>query len=118
MIDDKYIEEMLKFNQGTSLITLWLWAKNYPSFNGDLTQAKEGFFYMAERLMRQGILRLASQGSFLNGSIDQQLKTFRDVWPEDYDENVEAKDIDNMWWYLFAPAGAVWIYPDGVEVWT
>ncbi|HHT7696964.1 TPA: DUF596 domain-containing protein [Pasteurella multocida] len=27
-------------------------------------------------------------------------------------------DIDNIWWHVYAPAGAVWIWEDGYEDWT
>ncbi|MDL9998626.1 DUF596 domain-containing protein [Variovorax sp. J22P240] len=118
MIDEKYIEELLEFNDGSSLVALWLWARKYPKFNGDLGKAKEGLFFLAENLMHKGILRLANNENFLSGSIDDQLNMFRAAWPKEYDEKTEEKDIDNLWWYLFAPAGAVWIYSDGSEVWT
>lgn len=118
MFDENYIKDLLTRNKGTSLVSLWLWAKNYPAFEGNLDLAKEGFFFLAERFMGEGILKLARNGEFLSGTIEEQLKLFRETWPKDYDENIEEKDIDNLWWLLFAPAGAVWIYPDGYEAWT
>lgn len=118
MIDDSYVEKLLKCNKGSSLVALWLWAKNYPEFNGDLEKAKEGFFFLAENLMRRGVLKLAHDGKFLSGSIENQLDVIENAWPDEYDEKVEEKDIDNLWWHVIAPAGAVWIYPDGDEAWT
>lgn len=118
MIDDTYIKELLEYNKGTSLIALWLWAKKYPPFHGDLDMAKKGFFYIARKLMEDGILKLASDGIFWTGSAEDQLKRFEESWPKEYDSKVEEKDIDNLWWYIFAPAGAVWVYPESELVWT
>ena len=118
MLNEEYIKSLLICNKGTSLLSLWLWSKNYPEFKGDLAMAKEGFFYLARKFMSEGILRLAHDGEFLSGTIEEQLQLFRNSWPKDYDENIEEKDIDNLWWPLFSPAGAVWIYPDGYQAWT
>ena len=118
MIKQEYIDEMLKWNMGSSLCSLWLWSRNYPDFSGNLNEAKKGFFFLAEKLMREGVLKLAHEGKFLDGSIGEQLDGFRRVWPEKYDATKEEEDIDNLWWALYAPAGAVWVYPDGEEVWT
>jgi hypothetical protein len=118
MFDSAYVDDLLLHNKGSSLVTLWLWSKNYPPFNGNLAAAKNGFFYLAERFMREGILKLGHGGIFLPGTIEDQLRRFQDAWPEEYDENVEEKDIDNLWWLVYAPAGAVWIYPDGYEEWA
>lgn len=118
MIDEKYIAEVVRWDMGHSISALWDWSRKYPPFKGDLSLSKKGFFYLVEHFMREGILKLGHQGEFLPGSIEEQLQYFEASWPADYDENVEEKDIDNLWWLLFAPAGAVWIYPDGHEVWT
>jgi hypothetical protein len=118
MFEEKYIEQILYWDKGHGLDALWEWSKKYPIFRGDLNMAKEGFFYLVERFMSEGILRLASHGIFWEGSIEEQLKRFEEAWPKEYDSTVEEKDIDHMWWYICAPAGAVWIYPDGSEEWT
>ncbi|RZL68575.1 MAG: DUF596 domain-containing protein [Variovorax sp.] len=118
MFSDVYIERFLKEQRGTSLVSLWLWSKTYPPFFGDLEKAKQGFFFLAQKLMSQGQLKLARDGVFMEGSIEAQLQLFKDAWPCQYDENVDKLDIDNLWWLLYAPAGAVWIYPDGYQQWT
>lgn len=118
MFDEDCIKELLLHNKGTSLVSLWLWAKGHLKFKGDLELAKQGFFYLAAKFMDEGILKLARDGKFLSGTTEEQLDQFREAWPKDCDENVEEKDIDNLWWLLFAPAGAVWIYSDGFQAWT
>jgi hypothetical protein len=118
MIEEDYIQQVLCWDKGHSISALWEWSKKYPPFQGDLDLAKKGFFYLAERFMRDGVLRLASEGVFWEGSIEEQLERFEKVWPKEYDSNIEEKDIDYWWWYLCVPAGAVWVYPNGKLAWT
>ncbi|RYG55818.1 DUF596 domain-containing protein [bacterium] len=118
MFEEKYTQNILRCDMGHSIAALWDWSRDYPPFAGDLDLAKKGFFYLAERFMRQGILKLANNGIIWEGCIEDQLKRFEATWPKEYDKNDEEKDIDNLWWYTFAPDGAVWVYPDGNLVWT
>ncbi|WP_369804645.1 DUF596 domain-containing protein [Cupriavidus sp. YR651] len=53
---------------------------------------------------------------FLTGGIQDQLDLLRSSWPEEPNED----DLDGfgLWLLTEAPAGVVWINPDGSEVWT
>ena len=44
MIDNAYVEDVLLYNKGFSLVGLWLASKKYPPFKGDLNLSKKGFF--------------------------------------------------------------------------
>lgn len=118
MFDRNYIEDFLFWDKGSSLFALWIASRDYPIFEGNLDLAKNGFFFLLERFMRDGMLKLARDSVFWEGSIEDQLKRFEEAWPEEYDDTVEEKDINGLWWYVFAPAGAVWVYSDGKLVWT
>ncbi|MDH2924994.1 hypothetical protein EV693_102223 [Nicoletella semolina] len=84
----------------------------------DNPEVKEMFLEFMGDLIRIGELKLASQGKFLEGTIEEQIDLFRQAWPEEYDDNDPEKDIDHLWWLIGAPAGAVWIWEDGFEEWT
>lgn len=119
-LTDESIKEVIKFSYGLSLGSIWHNLRGRASAHeeDDLKQCKEAFFYIAEQLITEGKLKLADSGRFLEGSITEQLQQFRDVWPEEIDKTVMEKDIDNLWWLVAAPAGAVWIKDDGDEIWA
>lgn len=95
---------------------------SFQSVFGDIyktPEIKELFLDFLVKLIKMGELKLAdSNGNFLNGTPEEQIDLFRQVWPDEYDPNIPEKDIDYLWWWVMAPAGAVWIYPDGFEEWT
>lgn len=81
-------------------------------------EIKEMFLEFMTKIVESGELRLALKGKYLEGTPQEQIDKFRQAWPESYDKNDPDKDIDLLWWFCQAPAGAVWIYPDGYEEWT
>lgn len=94
---------------------------NFQGLYGDIyenPQVKEMFLEFVEHLIKNGEIRLAICGKFLSRTPGEQVDLFRQAWPQKYDRNIPELDIDNLWWLVAAPAGAVWIYPDGTEVWT
>lgn len=74
------------------------------------------FFSLMERLMLEGNIRLAHDGLFLVGTIQDQLSLLKEAWPEEPGED----DLDGfgLWFITEAPAGVVWIDSDGKEFWT
>ncbi|ATF75041.1 DUF596 domain-containing protein [Pasteurella multocida] len=84
----------------------------------DKPEIKEMFLELMADLMKTGELKLATKGKFLEGSIEEQIDVFRQAWPDHYDDKELEYDIDNIWWHVYAPAGAVWIWEDGYEDWT
>ena len=79
---------------------------------------KEMFLGFMLELIRKGELKLARSDHFLKGTPEEQINLFRQVWPNEYDENIPEKDINYFWWSDIAPAGAVWLFSDGLEIWT
>lgn len=76
----------------------------------------EIFFFLIEWLMSEGHLKLAHDGVFLQGCIQDQLAALKGAWPDNPGED----DLDGfgLWFLTEAPAGAVWIDSDGKEFWT
>ena len=94
---------------------------NFQKKYGDIykkPEIKDMFLDFIISLIKRGYLKLAYNGNYLKGSPEEQVEILRINWPDEYDPDIPEKDIDNLWWIVAAPAGAVWIYPDGTEVWT
>lgn len=74
------------------------------------------FFSLMGRLMSEGNIRLAHNGNFLTGTIQDQLGFIKNSWPNKPDRD----DLDGfgLWFITEAPAGVVWIDSCGKEVWT
>lgn len=83
---------------------------------------KEIFFYILRMLMSDGRLRLAKNGQFLVGSIDEQLEKLKKVFPESEESQKGIGGISTWFFMDQCPAGAVWVYQleDGKEYleWT
>lgn len=116
MIDENTYVDIVTSSQGHYLD--WVWT-GVQSWFPDLAFERRAatFFYILDRLMREGRLRLAKHGKFLEGSIDEQIRRFRDAFPSS-DEEVDMGGA-GVWFFTEAcPGGAVWIFEDGTEVWT
>lgn len=80
---------------------------------------KETFFAILTRLLNEKKIKLAANGLFLSGTIEQQVHILESAWPP-YPNDDEDDDLDEygMWFLVKAPAGVVWLAPDGKELWT
>ena len=80
---------------------------------------KEVFFVLLTRLLNEGKIKLATNGIFLSDTVEQQIQTLKTAWPA-YPFEDESDDLDEygMWFLVKAPAGVVWLTPDGKELWT
>ncbi|GJH43407.1 DUF596 domain-containing protein [Pasteurella canis] len=111
-------KRIVENNRGLTLIGMF---SSFQVCFGDIRdkpEIKEMFLELMADLMKTGELKLATQGKFLEGSIEEQIDLFRQAWPDHYDDKELEYDIDNTWWITYAPAGAVWIWEDGYEEWT
>ena len=80
---------------------------------------KEIFFVLLTRLLNEKKIKLAENGIFLSGTVEQQIQVLQAAWPP-YPSEDEDDDLDEygMWFLVKAPAGVVWLTPDGGELWT
>ncbi len=110
--------EILNYSKGSPLFSLF---NQYQAIMGDIyekPEIKEMFLSFMTELIKDGELKLAKHSKFLEGSPEEQVDLFRKAWPKSYSKDEPDKDIDLLWWICVAPAGAVWLYPDGWEEWT
>lgn len=45
--------------------------------------------------------------------LEYQIDYISRSFPDEYDENIPEKDIDNLWWYVGCPVDIGWLQPDG-----
>ena len=74
------------------------------------------FISLLECFILAGDIKLACDGTFLSGSIPDQLNILKAAWPKEPGED----DLDGFgfWFLAEAPAGIVWIDSDGKEFWA
>ncbi|MFB2538657.1 MULTISPECIES: DUF596 domain-containing protein [unclassified Acinetobacter] len=98
-------------------ISLWTYIDNGEQFKpfgdtADFEFVKQVFFDVIGYAMQQGWLRLAKNGVFLTGSIDEQIQLFKDKFPKSKMDTLEKDPIHfDIWFFADScPAGAVWVY--------
>ncbi|MFS2225175.1 DUF596 domain-containing protein [Pantoea sp. B65] len=105
---------------GLSLGAIWqhiqVECRNTPA---SLALRKEIFFGLLQRLLNTGMARLARDGTYLTGTVEQQLQLLTHCWPQPgSDDELDDLDETGVWFLANAPAGLVWVTPDGQEIWT
>ena len=122
-IDDAIYERTIQEVEGSTADALWLTTKwHYKELTYE--ERKQFFLSVMYRLMKEGRLKLAFQGKFLEGTIEEQVALYSERWPKneaDLDEvdfeftqdHTTGKLID--FWPL---CGFVWFYEDGFIEWT
>ncbi|MFK3703477.1 DUF596 domain-containing protein [Klebsiella sp. NPDC088457] len=121
MLTENQYEERKITLEGMSIGAVWgasrpdefVGEKHYP-----FQKQKDTFFWLLNRLMREGRVRLASNGKYLEGSIDEQISLYRENFPKNQEE-MEEDAFDGFWFLTEkCPGGIVWIHDNGYEDWT
>lgn len=120
MNQDAICRQVIHSAFGLSLGAIWqhldIECRTIPD-NGELRKAL--FFVVLQQLFNTGQIRLACNGAFLAGTLEEQLQHLNDVWPQPgSDDELDDLDETGLWFLAKAPAGLVWITPEGQEVWT
>lgn len=120
LTEEQYQERKL-FLRGASTTMLWrnIHPDSVDGFNVlTYDEEKNIYIWFVEKLMRDGEIKLARRGKFLEGSIDEQVEIFLSVFPEN--EKSMNDDAFDGFWFLSdkCPAGIVWIEEDGSFDWT
>ncbi|MGX9867181.1 DUF596 domain-containing protein [Enterobacter mori] len=114
-LSDKEYNELVDVAEGHPLRSAMRYSipENAPAdFSFD--DRREIFLWALTRLLKEGRLRLAKHGQFLDGTIEEQVELFREALPR-----TEAELDDGIWFFdEECPAGAVWVEPDGSLYWT
>lgn len=116
MNDRDVFDSVLKHSIGYSMGSLWqsltveLQDDSLP-----FEKRTDIFIRFLRELMQSGRIRLAIDGIYLGGSVDDQLGVLRKAWPS---PSVDEEEEMYLWFLAEAPAGVVWIADDGTEIWT
>lgn len=119
-ISDKIYSSVLDSAYGLSMGAIWQHVSvDCAKISGDYLFRRDIFFDVLSRLLYENKIKLAENGMFLSGSINEQLEMLQTAWPP-YPSDDEYDDLDEfgMWFLAKAPAGVVWLTSDGREVWT
>ena len=119
-IDDKVLEDLLESVMGSSAYAMWLYVcEDILTWDSPYEDRKQFFLSVMYRLMKEGRLKLAFQGKFLEGTIEEQVALYSERWPKneadlaEFDfqftqDHTTGKLID--FWPL---CGFVWFYENG-----
>lgn len=117
---DKIFSSVSKSAYGLSMGTMWQHISiECAEISDNYLLRKEVFFTLIESLLKQGKIKLASNGEFLSGTTEEQIQELIAAWPPFPSDN-QDDDLDEygIWFLVKAPAGIVWLTPDGKELWT
>lgn len=95
-----------------------LWTYSIPDYvkvsEFSFAQRQRLFFWLFERLLKEGRIKLAKHGRFLEGTVEEQVERFRQAFPK-----TEEEMEDGIWFFdEECPGGAVWVLKDGSLEWT
>lgn len=122
MIPDIRFEEISANAETQALNGIW---SQLEYDTRDFPERRDLFLWILERLLREGRLKLAKHGRFLEGSVEEQVEAFRKAWPEselDADKRSLLPDDPHigsgvgmgLWFFMDdCPGEAVWRLPDG-----
>ncbi|PHM45616.1 DUF596 domain-containing protein [Xenorhabdus miraniensis] len=142
IVSENEYEQIIMLSEGNSLETLFRYSRPYPTSieippSFTFEHRKEIFFWLLERLMKDGHLNLGKKGKLLEGTIEEQIDLFRKTLPTpryhypfwDQPQNIIENLLPNLTseepyeipdWFNGdeCPATAVWVYPNGYVEWT
>ncbi|WP_306576088.1 DUF596 domain-containing protein [Oligella urethralis] len=123
-IRDEVYEELYECSSGMSASALWGEVVIYLGETSPYEDRKQFFLSVMYRLMKEGRLKLAFQGKFLEGTIEEQVALYSERWPKneadlmDFDFQL-IRDFTKEDTLIFWPlCGFVWFYEDGFIEWT
>lgn len=111
---------VIKSSYGLSMGAIWQHISvECADLSDNYSFRKKIFFCILTRLLNEKKIKLAVNGVFLSGTVEQQVQIVQAAWPP-YPCEDEDDDLDEygMWFLVKAPAGVVWLSPDGKELWT
>ena len=118
-IRDEVYEELYECSSGMSASALWGEVVIYLGETSPYEERKQFFLSVMYRLMKEGRLKLAFQGKFLEGTIEEQVALYSERWPKneadlmDFDFQL-IRDFTKEDTLIFWPlCGFVWFYEYG-----
>ena len=113
----EFAEEVLEVSFGLSTDAIWYNLEGRRPYLSHQEKI-ETFCYILKLAMEQGVLKIASDGVFLEGSPFEISERFKLSFPSSEDKMSDVLfclDSDDNFW---TPGGGVWICSDGDEIWT
>ena len=113
----------IDYIDGHSIAGLWSVSKRICSDN--FLKRRDAFLWILEHLLIEGRIKLHKDKFFLESSIEDQIKLFKEAFPKD-EHDADRICIKpgmemlyegfgmNVWWFLDScPAGVAWRQDDG-----
>ena len=112
-----FAEEVLELSFGYDIDAIWYNNESMcPEFG--YFEKIDAFCYVLNMAMEKGILKIASEVSFLEGTSQEISDRFKSSFPiseEKMSDVLFCLDCNDNFW---TPGGGVWICSDGDEIWT
>ena len=115
-ITDEQFKELYMAAEGRNLGAVFSYSEpeEPPSLTFSFEDRKNIFLWVLTRLLKEGRIKLAKHGKFLEGTVEEQVERFRQVFPK-----TEEEMEDGIWFFdEVCPGGAVWVLEDGSFAWT
>jgi len=124
-ISNDVLARLLRAVEGSGADAMWAYIReNLPGISSKSYEERKHYFLsVMYRLMKDGRVKLASDGKFLEGTIEEQVQRYSDLWPKD---EADLFDVDFQFiedpvdggLYYWVEGCFVWIYEDGFMEWT
>lgn len=121
MLSEEQYQDRKETLEGMDIAAVWgasrpdefMMGADYP-----FLKQKENFFWLLERLMNEGKIKLANSGVFWDGSVTEQISILKNIFPKTSAE-MEDGAFDGFWFYSGkCPGGIVWVQDNGYLDWT
>lgn len=118
-LNREWVDFVLEVADQLSLSSIW----SYSKFDNQTFEERcEAFYWIFERILESGRLRLIKNGEYLTGTPKELVQRFRDVFPtSDIPDPVNWPDEDASFWFFGdpCPGEAVWRidHPDDQIEW-
>ncbi|WP_414502904.1 DUF596 domain-containing protein [Zymobacter sp. IVIA_5232.4 C2] len=113
----EFVEDILEVSFGFDIDAIWYNLEGRCN-NLSYREKIEAFCYILKVAMDKGILKIANESVFLEGTSQEISDIFKSSFPASEDkmsDDMFCFDIDDNFW---TPGGGVWICNDGDEIWT
>jgi|LauGreDrversion4_2_1035121.scaffolds.fasta_scaffold426858_2 hypothetical protein len=120
-LNQEWVDYVIEVADQQSLNSIWF----YSQLDDSTFEVRcEAFYWILEKVLDSGRLRLIKNGEYLTGTPQEQVQRFRDVFPKSDFPFPEDPELDASYWFYGigkpeVPAEAVWrgVYPDGRVEW-
>lgn len=120
-LNQEWVDYVIEVADQQSLNSLWFYSQ---LDNATFEERCEAFYWILEKVLESGRLRLIKNGKCLTGTPKELVQRFREVFPKSDFPFPDEPELDASYWFYGigkpeVPAEAVWrgVYPDGRVEW-